>query len=230
MILHDLSVRADALVVTWADDSATPFPTIWLRDNCPSGLHPQTQERLLDLLTLDLSPVLLSAAQDGNIIKLGYADGHISHMPVALLSAHRPGQPAADPAAIPPELWRADLTVSGLPRFSAAQILSDDETLNIWMRQTAKFGLSIVDGLENRTSAGVEVARRISFLRETNFGTTFEVINKPGLYVRRFAASFRFAKSGGAAGVPIPPFPRQRSPRRRVDLRGRLCDSARPAG
>lgn len=179
MILHDLSVRADALVVTWADESSTCFPTIWLRDNCPSGLHPQTRERLLDLLTLDLSPLLVSAAQEGGIIKLGYEDGHISHMPVALLNAHRPGQPAADPAAIPPELWRADLTVAGLPRFSAAHILADDDMLNTWMRQTAKFGLSIVDGLENRASAGVEVARRISFLRETNFGTTFEVINMP---------------------------------------------------
>jgi gamma-butyrobetaine dioxygenase len=179
MILNDLSIRPDALVVTWADDSVTPFPTIWLRDNCPAGLHPQTRERLLDLLSLDLSPVLVSAARDGDSVKLVYKDGHISDMPLALLSAHRPGQPAADPAAISPELWRADLTVSGLPRFSAAQILSDDEALNIWMRQTAKFGLSIVDGLGNQASAGVEVARRISFLRETNFGTTFEVINKP---------------------------------------------------
>ncbi len=179
MILHDLLVRADALVVTWADDSATPFPTIWLRDNCPSGLHPQTKERLLDLLTLDPSPVLLSAAQEGDILKLGYADGHVSHMPVVLLSAHRPGEPAADPADIAPQLWRADLTAMRIPRFSAQQILYDDETLNIWMRQTAKFGISIVDGLEDRASAGVEVARRIGFLRETNFGTTFEVINKP---------------------------------------------------
>jgi gamma-butyrobetaine dioxygenase len=179
MILHDLLVRADALVVTWADGSTAQFPTIWLRDNCPSGLHPQTRERLLDLLTLDLSPVLLSAAQEGDTIKLDYADGHISYMPVALLSAHRPGQPAADPATIPPALWRADLTVTSIPRFSAAAVLTDDATLNTWMRQTAKFGLSIIQGLENRASAGVEVAQRISFLRETNFGTTFEVINKP---------------------------------------------------
>jgi gamma-butyrobetaine dioxygenase len=179
MILHDLLVRADALVVTWADESATPFPTIWLRDNCPSGLHPQTHERLLDLLTLDASPVLLSAVQAGDIITLGYADGHISHMPLALLSAHRPGQPADDPAAIAPALWRADLIANGIPRFLAAQVLSDDETLNTWMRQTAQFGLSIIEGLEDRASAGIEVAQRISFLRETNFGTTFEVINKP---------------------------------------------------
>ncbi|MDF1775051.1 MAG: TauD/TfdA family dioxygenase [Rhizobiaceae bacterium] len=179
MTICDLSVRTDTLVVTWADNSSTPFPTIWLRDNCPSGLHPQTHERLLDLLALDVSPVLLSAHLDGDNVVLGFDDDHVSHMPVALLSAHRPGQPAADAAAITPQLWRADMIADVVLRYPAAPILLDDECLNAWMQATATFGISIVEQLEGRISAGVDVARRIGFLRQTNFGTTFEVINKP---------------------------------------------------
>jgi gamma-butyrobetaine dioxygenase len=179
MTLHGLLVRADTLVVTWPDNVSTLFPTIWLRDNCPSGLHPQTHERLLDLLALDASPVLSSAQLEGEHVILSYEDGHLSHMPVSLLSAHRPGQRAADPAAIAPRLWRADLTAAGVPRYAAAPILADDEVLNAWMQETAISGLAIVNGLEDRITAGVEVAQRIGFLRETNFGTTFEVINKP---------------------------------------------------
>lgn len=179
MTLSNLEVRADALLVTWADGTSATYPTLWLRDNCPSAFHPQTHERVLDLLALDPSPVLESAAEEGETITLRYADGHVSAVPAALLDAHRPGRPAADPADIPPRLWRADLTAAGVPRFPAAALLEDDAALNTWMRETARYGLSIVDGLADQIDAGVAVAKRIGFLRETNFGTTFEVVNRP---------------------------------------------------
>ena len=85
MIINDLMVHTDALDVTWADNNRTSFPTIWLRDKCPSGLHPQTQEPLFDLLALDASPVLtLAKLEEGDVVLI-YEDGHISHMPVTLL-------------------------------------------------------------------------------------------------------------------------------------------------
>lgn len=178
MTIGDLLVCADALVVTWAD-TTTSFPTIWLRDNCPSGLHPQTQERLLDLLALDSAPVLTSATIDGGHVILEYNDGHVSRIAVSMLSAHRPGQSAADTAAVAPQLWRSEMCATTVPRCGAGQIMADDSALNTWMHDTARYGITIVDHLEDRVSAGVDVAKRIGFLRETNFGTTFEVINKP---------------------------------------------------
>lgn len=179
MTINDLMVRTDTLDVTWADNNTTAFSTIWLRDNCPSGLHPQTQERLLDLLALDASPVLTSANLEGGEVVLSYEDGHVSRLPVTLLSTHRPGQRAEDAAAIAPRLWRADMTEATVPRHGATAIMTDDSALNTWMHDTARCGIAIIDHLEDRTSAGVDVARRVGFLRETNFGTTFEVINKP---------------------------------------------------
>ncbi|PHR18315.1 MAG: gamma-butyrobetaine hydroxylase [Hoeflea sp.] len=179
MTITDLSVRPDTLVVTWTDATSTRYPTIWLRDNCPSGLHPQTHERVLDLLALDDAPVLTGAQMDQDVAVLTYADGHVSHMPVSLLNAHRPGRPAEDPGAIAAQPWRGDLGAAGISRHKAAQIGVDDVALNAWMRDTARLGLSIVEHLEDRVGAGVDVAERIGFLRQTNFGTTFEVINKP---------------------------------------------------
>ena len=61
MTINNLQVSTDALIVTWADASTTRVPSIWLRDNCPSGLHPDTHERLLDLLAVDDTPLLVSA-------------------------------------------------------------------------------------------------------------------------------------------------------------------------
>lgn len=176
MTIHDLTVRADTLVVTWTDMTTTDFPTIWLRDNCPSGLHPQTHERLLDLLMLEDAPTLLSARIDDNGVQLGYADGHISYLPSSLLSRHRPGQRAVDPADIEARIWRSEHIVA---RHPVSPIMNDDTALATWMQVTAADGLAIVEDLDDRTSAGVDVAERIDFLRKTNFGTTFEVINKP---------------------------------------------------
>jgi gamma-butyrobetaine dioxygenase len=167
------------LVVTWADDTTTQFPTIWLRDNCPSGLHPDTQERMFDLLSIDETPQLITAELQGDVALLTYQDGHFSHMPIAMMDLHRPGQPAIDPGRIPFDLWRADIGAQGIARHDAARILTDDAALAAWMRDTASLGITIVAGLDDRTEAGVEVAQRIGFLRKTNFGTTFEVMNKP---------------------------------------------------
>lgn len=179
MTVTTLEARHDTLVVTWADGTTTPFPTIWLRDNCPSGLHPETNERLLDLLAIDETPLLTTATADGETAVLKYADGHISQMPVALLSAHRPGQLSFDAGDIPAQLWRADHGAANIARHAASTILVDDVALNDWMQDTAKLGLTIVDHLQGRPNAGVEIAERIGFLRATNFGTAFEVINKP---------------------------------------------------
>jgi gamma-butyrobetaine dioxygenase len=179
MIIKNLAICSDTLDVTWTDGTSTRFPTIWLRDNCPSGLHPDTHERLLDLLTIDDTPVLISAELEGDTAILEYADGHNSHMPTSLIAAHCPGQIAADAGDVSTQLWRADLEVANIARYPAAPILSDDFLLNNWMQDTAAFGLTIIDHLPDHTDAGVEIAKRIGFLRVTNFGATFEVINKP---------------------------------------------------
>ena len=179
MTVKNLTFTNNTLVVIWMDGTTTRFPTIWLRDNCPSGLHPVTHERLLDLLTIDDAPVLISARLEGDTTVLEYADGHNSLMPTSLIEAHRPGWPKADAGDVTAQLWSADQGSANIARYAATHILSDDFALKTWMQDTAAFGLTIIDHLQDCTDAGIEVAKRIGFLRATNFGATFEVINKP---------------------------------------------------
>lgn len=179
MILHSLELRGDALVILFPDATSATYPAIWLRDNCPSGLHPDTHERVLDLLSLDESPVLTSAEIEGDILHLRYDDGHASALPLAMLEAHRPGQIWTDPAEVVPQLWRAELGVDAVPRFTADAVMQSDAALQAWLQDTARVGLSIIDGLANSVDAGIAVAERVGFLRETNFGKVFEVISVP---------------------------------------------------
>ena len=171
----------DALVhLSFADGSSADYPYIWLRDNDPAGFHPQTQERITDLtaIPLDITPQKIEA--DSQTLTIWWhGDDHVTRFDLDWLSAHRPGQAAADPARTGFHHWRQDLGAAGVPRADADSILSSDAALLDWLIQTQKMGFSIVQGLADSTEAGMDVARRIGFLRETNFGQTFEVQSKP---------------------------------------------------
>ena len=179
MTLTNLTVKPNALVVTWSNHTSTQYPTIWLRDNCPSGLHPKTQERMFDLLAIDESPVLQYAQLESEFAVLTYNDGYISRFPISLLRAHPLGQQTFDAGVMSAKLWRAEAINKSIQRHLAVPIQFDDQALTAWMHDTAIFGLTIVEDLQDNISAGVDIAKRIGFLRKTNFGTTFEVINKP---------------------------------------------------
>lgn len=166
--------------IQWKDGDACAYPFLWLRDNCPSGFNPDTQERTFDLLSVpvDAAPAAIDLDGDGLLIRW-QGDGHVTRFPFAWLDAHRPGRPMADPATIAFAPWRADLGADGIPGGIAADLLGSDAALADWMRGLKATGLALISGLADSSEAGKEVAQRIGFLRETNFGLTFEVQSKP---------------------------------------------------
>jgi len=180
--MANASLRSDESLVQviFPDGSSADFPYIWLRDNDPAGFHPQTQERIADLtaIPLDVTPDKIDTT-DTTLTIWWQGEKTVSTFDLNWLSAHRPGQYAADPARTGFTHWRKDLGAAGVPRAKADAILNSDQALQDWLVQTQKYGLSIVEGLGDSTEAGMEVARRIGFLRETNFGLTFEVQSKP---------------------------------------------------
>ena len=175
-----IAAGADTLEVRWPDGRLTRYPYIWLRDSCPSGFHPQTQERTLDLLAIDPEPKALSAGAADGVLTIEWAgDGHVSRFPLAWLAAHRPGEPMEDPAAIAPAVWRSELASSGIRRHRASAILADDGALEVWLTDTARDGITIVEGISGEPGAGLAIAERAGLIRETYFGRAFEVLNKP---------------------------------------------------
>jgi gamma-butyrobetaine dioxygenase len=180
MIHADLRAGARVLQLRWPDAIVGNFPLIWLRDNDPAGFHPQTHERLFDLLGVPHDIEAARARIDGGTLEIDWAGGTAaSRFDLNWLKDHRPGMRASDPADVAPILWRAGLGAGGIPRADAGAILRSDAALADWLRATKEYGLSVVEGLDDAVRAGMDVARRIGFLRETNFGVTFEVVSKP---------------------------------------------------
>lgn len=180
--MTEIQLRADERVlhVDWTDGTSADFPFLWLRDNCPSGFHPDTREREFDLTRISDKLAIETASMDGTAIVLTWqGDDHQSRFDPAWLKQNRPGTGLADPARIPPTLWRGTTAADRFPRIEAAKLMEDDDALLAFLIQTRKTGLAFVDGMANDEDAGMAAARRIGFLRETNFGVTFEVRSKP---------------------------------------------------
>ncbi len=176
----ELRARTGMVHIRWTDGVECDFPYIWLRDNDPAGFHPETQERMTDLtaIPLDIAPSGVEVERSTLCINWPDQDSATS-FDLDWLRAHRPGIRAADPAELEFTLWRSALGAESVPRENAAVLMESDADLRDWITATRSYGLSIVEGLADTADAGMDVARRIGFLRETNFGRTFEVKSKP---------------------------------------------------
>ncbi|MEM9755549.1 MAG: TauD/TfdA family dioxygenase, partial [Pseudomonadota bacterium] len=165
-----------ALGLSWPGGDRQDYPYIWLRDNDPAGFHPVTEERTADLLEIPATPQAETAAFAGDAIEVHWRDGATSRFGLDWLNTHRPGKPSLDPARRAPVVWRSGFEVA---RFAADAILGSDGELRDWLDATATKGITIIEGVGREPGAGLAMAQRVGFLRETNFGVSFEVKSKP---------------------------------------------------
>ena len=180
--LMDVQLMGEAPAVRLFFDGSEPvdISLVWLRDNCASGFHPQTNERIFDLLAVPDVPSVTECRLDEQSLHIVWAhDGASSRFDARWLWANRPGLPRQDPADVALRLWRADDMPEGPSRHSADEILGDDESLMRWLLAIAQDGLAVVDGIVGDGAASVALAERVGFLRRTNFGLTFEVVQMP---------------------------------------------------
>jgi len=174
----DTSLRM--LVIHWHESHVSYYPYVWLRDNDPAGFHPDTKERHFDLTSINLDDDIDAFSIEGNKITLSWqSEGYRAEFELTWLYDNQPGNHASDPAFSDTQLWRSELPSTEIPRTQADAILTKDSALLSWLRDTQAYGLSIVDGLADNVDAGTQIAKKVGFLRETNFGIEFEVKSKP---------------------------------------------------
>lgn len=179
MNIADVQRGERAFTISWNDHSATEFPFIWLRDNDPNELHPDTRERIFDLTSVDIDirPDDFELTADAVIVRWPKRTEPSIYAP-NWLYRHRPGQCRDDPSDVPNTLWNRD-AMQEIPRFEASKCVKSSDALKDALLTAKRTGLLIVEGLEDRPDAGEEFAELIGFKRETNFGVMFEVISKP---------------------------------------------------
>jgi Taurine catabolism dioxygenase TauD, TfdA family/Gamma-butyrobetaine hydroxylase-like, N-terminal len=177
--LSAVDCDATAFHLVWADGSRAECPHIWLRDNDPGELHPHTRERLFDLksVSLDIRPESWQLGPSQLVVKWPEKSSD-SHYPLDWLLAHRPGERRSDPARVDRSYWSAE-DLRDIPRFDAMSCRQSAPVLMDALQTAKRLGLVIFDALQDNEKAGESLGELIGFMRRTNFGTTFEVVNKP---------------------------------------------------
>ncbi|MDB6144673.1 MAG: gamma-butyrobetaine hydroxylase [Pseudomonas sp.] len=172
---------ADRLQVQWADGRLSPFHHQWLRDNCPCPecVYSVTREQVLEIVDVaeDLVPNT-SHIDDQGCLCVEWQDGHLSRFDPGWLRAHaydeisRTERLDAKPKS---QLWGAELQVQV---FDYHAVMENSQTLLNWLLALRDVGLTQVRGVPTEPGSLALIAKRIAFIRETNFGVLFNVQSK----------------------------------------------------
>ena len=178
-VLQSFVEKEHGLDLIWSDGSQAHFHFLWLRDNCATTLHTDTQERTFDLLSVsqDIHSVQTSIENNQLIIDWSEHD-HRSVFDSSWLRSNgycgdlRPGNASRSKS------WDAGFR-ENITAANYADLMQDDSALYSWMKRLDKDGLCLVEGMPSTQTSLSEIANRIDYQRRTNFGITFEVKSEP---------------------------------------------------
>lgn len=92
---------------------------------------------------------------------------------------------------IPRIPWTSEQFPEICSKFAFEDLMTDGRALLAWMECLATYGVAIVDRAGVEMGALNRLASRVGFLKRTQYGETFRVENKPGLWVLRVFVYFR---------------------------------------
>ena len=174
-MLLEVSHEGQGVRCRWADGRGERFPAIWLRDNCPCAecRDPGTGQRLLTVLSIpeEIAPGAVAVTDGGDLEVVWTPGGHRSRYDAAWLRAY-----AGLPARRAPVLWDATLSP---PRFRWEAVRSDEEAQYRWLTAVRDIGFALLSGVPAQAGEVERVAAVFGYIRETNYGRTFDVVSVP---------------------------------------------------
>lgn len=158
----------------------------FLRDCSESArsVDPSSGQKFHSITQLARSAVPVAFTQlDGNRLKITWTDDDFTVVSPDFLKLHSPGPSQRPAAATPPaEIWQGN-AVSTRP-FGFAEYMSSDSVLAQVLAQLNAQGLSFIGSIPPPSSDNTEVyvqqiGERISYLKQTFYGTVFNVKSVP---------------------------------------------------
>ncbi|KAG7170366.1 Gamma-butyrobetaine dioxygenase-like 3 [Homarus americanus] len=167
-----------------------------LRDNCQCAtcVDPTTKQKLVDspVLNLNIKPRSLTINNAGKLEITWSEEGelHKSEYDPAWLFKY--GQSfmhnnfASDNIDVELltrrpefELWDRTTIWSKFPEMSYNEMMESESGLKQWLDLFYKYGVAVLRGVPIKKDAIVDVVKRFAYVKETQYGHTFDVINKP---------------------------------------------------
>jgi gamma-butyrobetaine dioxygenase len=180
--IKNVTITSTAVDIEWDDGEISHFHFLWLRDNCQSGMHPDARMRVFNLLDVSekIHPLNYSLDYNGNLKFLWSEKNHESIYSSKWLRNNCYTIKSKKKIKSPYVLWDSLLEKNiNLIKVEYNEIMDSDAGLLKWLEKLHNYGLAVVTNSPTNKNSGFKILNRISHIRETFFGTPFEVINIP---------------------------------------------------
>ncbi|KAI0346180.1 Trimethyllysine dioxygenase, partial [Trametopsis cervina] len=164
------------VVIGFDTEEWTRFHHVWLRDHCRCSecFHPTTKQRLSNTFDIppDIKPAKVESKATGLEVLWPSSVPHTSFYPWSWLRQHSYDPPLQQHKLPQTEkiLWGSKIQQAP-PTVTYDEVMSGDgKGLYKWLTNVEKFGFSFVTGIPHTPEATEELATRIGFIRETQYG------------------------------------------------------------
>lgn len=158
--------------------AALPFPAVWLRDNCHCAAcrDPRNGQKLFGIADVPVDVGVVDVRVSADTITVTFApDGHRSAFSRAWLDAHAAQQAGDGRSERDKRLWSAtDLDVRR-HRYAWPLYRGDATATLSALRQVQQVGFAILTGSPTADGTVLDIAATFGFVRETNYGSLFDV-------------------------------------------------------
>jgi gamma-butyrobetaine dioxygenase len=165
--------------ITWLDKHISKFHFLWLRDNCPSAIHPTANMRIFNILSVTKNIFPKEIIINKNKLKIYWSEkNHKSNFEIKWLRDHC--YSLKQKYISPYFFWDQKLKKTfNKIKIDHDKVLNKDNYLQKWLKLLNEYGFAIIKNAPIKKKSAFKILNRISHHRETFFGTPFEVINVP---------------------------------------------------
>lgn len=175
--LHSATIDGDFVVMRWSDGAELRSYSSWLRENAvrPGAIDPATREGTIDPAHLPANRAMRVGLTDGGALHVVWdADGVDATYHPGWLRHIADGRHRAQSWLPDPIVWTAE-QLAEPPTHDGPLVLDDDAALGEWIDDLLRYGIARLRNLPIDADIGLKLAKRIGAIRETNFGTIWDV-------------------------------------------------------
>ena len=177
--INKIVKRNQFIEITWLDKHISKFHFLWLRDNCPSAIHPTANMRIFNILSVTKNIFPKEIIINKNKLKIYWSEkNHKSNFEIKWLRDHC--YSLKQKYISPYFFWDQKLKKTfNKIKIDHDKVLFKDNYLQKWLKLLNEYGFAIIKNAPIKKKSAFKILNRISHHRETFFGTPFEVINVP---------------------------------------------------
>jgi len=177
-----VSLNKKTLIVNWDNNEQSNYHFLWLRDNCHCDecVTTLSKEQIFEIcdVPFDIKPLSVELSKDNMINITWDYNSHKSIYHPAWLKKHCYSKKAREKRNLKYKVWDQKRIKKELPLYEYEDVMNKDDILLNCLYELRDYGISKILNVKNKLNEVKEVAQKISFIRETNFGTVFDVISK----------------------------------------------------